>query len=67
MIRSVESWHPTALEKVGYLTIDAAESHARSSAYKGGEGLAVGSDKLTSLSRVILLLVEVKDKVLIAG
>ncbi|CAF3531561.1 unnamed protein product [Fusarium graminearum] len=49
------------------LTINSAKGHARASADESGKGLAVGSDKLAALSRVFLLLVEVKDEVLVVG
>ena len=49
------------------LTLDAADSHAGAGADEGREGLAVGCDELAALARVLLGLVEVKDKVLVIG
>jgi hypothetical protein len=47
------------------LTLDAANSHAGASSNQGREGLAVGSNQLTALSRVGLGCVEVKDELLV--
>jgi hypothetical protein len=47
------------------LTINAAKSHASTGTDESRECLAVGSNELAALSRVLLLLVEVEDELLI--
>lgn len=49
------------------LTIKSADSHATARADEGGKCLAVGRNKLTTLARIGLLLVEVEDEVFIVG
>lgn len=49
------------------LTIDSAKGHTSASTNKSREVGTVSSDELAALSRVILLLVEVKDKVIVLG